>query len=124
MIYEGIDPGKFNKYIDFFSPAVGASDAHGGLSPTTAEPTLILQVWSIWKWIKSDVKEEDGKRSIFKDVEVITRFNPIENSFGNMEIFYDSYVLDNGVKYDVMSFYQMEEYGYWKFLLRSKNARS
>ena len=41
-----------------------------------------------------------------------------------MEIFYDSYVLDNGVKYDVMSFYQMEEYGYWKFLLRSKNARS
>ena len=83
-----------------------------------------MQVWSIWKWVKSDVKEEDGKRSIFKDVEVITRFNPIENSFGNMEIFYDSYVLDNGVKYDVMSFYQMEEYGYWKFLLRSKNARS
>ena len=30
MIYEGIDPGQFNKYIDLFSPAVGASDAHGG----------------------------------------------------------------------------------------------
>ena len=124
MIYEGIDPGKFNKLIDFFAPAVGVGDGYGGIVKTTAEPTLILQVWSIWNWVKSDVKEEDGKRSIFKDVEVITRFNPIENDFGNMQIFYDSYVLDNAVKYDVMNFYQMEEYGYWKFLLRSKNARS
>ena len=124
MIYEGIDPGKFNKLIDFFKLAVGSGDGAGGIVETTAEPTLILQVWSIWNWVKSDVKEEDGKRSIFKDVEVVTRFNPIENSFGNMEIFFDSYVLDNGIKYDVMSFYQMEEFGYWKFLLRSKNAKS